>query len=216
MTKTAKSLTTAQWDAIDRQVKHVDEDRWLSSRYASKDKRRTLIALYAFNHELARVRTVASEETLGAVRFQWWRDTLAAIGEDGPVPAHDTALALAGEVRSGQLRVPVLESLLDRHETAFNAHDRALEPEAILLGIAVHILAPKHGWGQSIRKVAPAYAAARRGESRAFGPVVGKVPSEIRPAIAHIALRQAYARGQHPGRLRKRAIVMKSMLTGRI
>ena len=216
MTKTVSLLLPAEWSAIDRQVKTVDEDRWLSSRYAPRDKRRALVSLYAFNYELARIRLVASELTLGAIRFQWWREALEGIKEDEAVPEHDIARAIAEDVREGHVRIEVLESLLDRHEKAFEEKDRSLEPEAILMGIAVHILSPKHGWGQCIRKVAPAYAIARRGESKAFGPAVDKAPTRIRPAVSHAALRYAYAKGDAPGALKKRAIVLKAMLTGKV
>lgn len=216
MTKTSRHLQPEQWSALDALVKRTDEDRWLSSRYASRTMRRTLTALYAFNYELARIRIVASEPTLGAIRFQWWRDILVQLQQGETLPDQDIALALAEEVRAGRIRIPALESLLDRHEKAFEVKDRNIEPEAILLGIAVQILAPKHGWGQNIRKVAPAYAAARRGETRAFGPVVGKVPPVIRPAVAHMALRYKYAKGGKPGGLSKRATVLRAMLTGNV
>ena len=216
MTKSVSQLSAIEWRRMDKLVKYADEDRWLSSRYAAREKRQALVALYAFNHELARIRLVANEPAMGMIRFQWWRDALARIEQRDQEAEHDVGRALSAEVAAGRLRVPVLTSLLDRHEKAFGEKDRTLEPEAILLGIAVQILASKHGWGQSIRKIAPAYAAARRGETRAFGPVVEKAPSAIRPATAHLSLRYIYARGGSPGALSKRALILRAMLTGKV
>ena len=46
--------------------------------------REALFALYAFDHEIAKVRHVVREPMAGLVRFQWWRDALDGIdsGQD--------------------------------------------------------------------------------------------------------------------------------------
>lgn len=68
-----------------------DRDRWLASLLAPVDKRRHLDAIHAFAFEIARVREVVSEPTLGEIRFQWWRDVLdgerASEAEANPVSA---------------------------------------------------------------------------------------------------------------------------------
>ena len=35
-----------------------------------------LFALYAFNHEVARVAETVREPMLGAIRLEWWRETV--------------------------------------------------------------------------------------------------------------------------------------------
>ncbi|MEO0755063.1 MAG: squalene/phytoene synthase family protein [Pseudomonadota bacterium] len=204
------------WSRIDARLAKADEDRWISSRYAPRRERRALIALYALNLELARVRTAVSEPTLGAIRFQWWRDALAEIEAGSPPRKHDVVLALAHCVQTGAHKVSTLQRLVDGHEDAFDAGDRSLEPEAMLMAISANVLAGTHGWGEHLREVAPAYGALRRGDSKVFGPILPKVPADIRPAVAHVRLRRLYSEGKLPKPLIRRLVVLKAMLTGRI
>lgn len=197
-------------------IRRVDEDRWLSSRYAPKESREPLIALYALNYELARVRTSVSEDMMGAIRFQWWRETLEEIEAGKPVRAHQVASALQGAVQNGQLKTLALQKLVDGHEAAFEALDRGREPEAWLMAVAANILAPHHGWGKAIHEAAPYYAALRRGESRAHGPILPPAPSVIRPAVAHLRLRRLYADGKKASHLRKRLSVLRAIRSGEV
>ncbi|MEX0406601.1 phytoene/squalene synthase family protein [Aquibium sp. LZ166] len=59
-------------------VRKGDPDRYLSVLYAPEDKRTALLALYAFNVEVSRVRDAISEPLPGEIRLQWWRDMVAA------------------------------------------------------------------------------------------------------------------------------------------
>ncbi len=59
-------------------VRKGDADRYLSVLYAPEDKRAALLALYAFNVEVSRVRDSVSEPLPGEIRLQWWRDVIAA------------------------------------------------------------------------------------------------------------------------------------------
>ena len=78
-------------------MRRVDPDRWLSSRFiADPSARADVIALYAYDHELARAPRVASNPLLGEIRLTWWREALDEIyGENRPVRAHPGAQALA-------------------------------------------------------------------------------------------------------------------------
>ncbi len=58
-------------------VKATDPDRYLSALTADPVLRDQLIALYAFNNEVSRVREIASDPMVGAIRLQWWRDKIA-------------------------------------------------------------------------------------------------------------------------------------------
>jgi len=108
---------------LDALVKRVDPDRWLSSRFiADPEARADVIALYAYDHELARAPRVASNSLLGEIRLTWWREVLDEIFEGRPVRRHPTAQALAGAVaRRGLAREP-LEAMID-------ARYRELDPE---------------------------------------------------------------------------------------
>lgn len=210
------ALDEKQWRAIDDRVKRVDEDRWISSRYAPDASRRALIALYALAYELARVRLAVSEETLGNIRFQWWRDALEEIEAGKPSRAHDVCLAIAEECAAGRLKIGALQKLVDGYEAAFESEDRAREPEAWLAATAANILMPIHNWGTEIQTIAPAYAAVRRNESKAFGEIVKAAPKPIRPAIAHFRLRKFYYEGKTPGPIKKRLSILKAIRTGEV
>lgn len=204
------------WSRLDQRVARTDEDRWISSRYAPAEKRRALVALYALNVELARVRSVVSEPTLGAIRFQWWREALQEIEVGAPTRKHDVVLAVAACIQQNHFAPKGLQRLVDGHEDALERSDRGLEPEAHLMLLAASVLVPKHGWGPPIQELAPAYGAVRRGDSKAYGPILPRVPSEIRPALAHARLRRVYSRGKMPGPLARRACVLRAIMTGRV
>ena len=76
-------------------VRRVDEDRWLSSRFAPGPVRKKLVGLYAFNYELAHVGESSSEPALGAIRLQFWADAIASIYEGGQAPAHPALKEIA-------------------------------------------------------------------------------------------------------------------------
>lgn len=216
MTDHASPLNRDQWKSLDTLVKRADEDRWLSSRYAPSNKRRSLVALYAYNYELAKVRTSVSEPGLGAIRFQWWRDALDEIDAGDMTRKHDVALALNELITSNGFSALVARRMLDAHEAAFENSERSKEPEALLMSAAANQLAATHAWGQNITQLAPAYAAARRGDTKAFGPVVPKVPGTIRPALAHAALRYNYASGIAMKPFAKRLMIMRAMFSGKV
>ncbi len=74
-------------------VRTHDRDRYISALFAPADKRPGLMALYAFNAEIARVRDLVSEPLPGEVRLQWWRDLMEGT-EHGEVSGNPVAVAL--------------------------------------------------------------------------------------------------------------------------
>lgn len=93
-------------------VREADRDRYLSALYAPEPRRDALMALYAFNAEVAAVRERVSEPLPGEVRLQWWRDILSA---DDPAAAggHPTAAALLEAIRTHRLPVETFLNMLD-------------------------------------------------------------------------------------------------------
>jgi phytoene synthase len=99
---------------LDGLIRRVDPDRWLSSRFiANADARADVIALYAFDHELARAPKVASNALLGEMRLTWWREGLEEIFEGRAVRLHPAAQALAGAVERRGLERALLETMID-------------------------------------------------------------------------------------------------------
>jgi phytoene synthase len=118
-------------DELDLIVRKADPDRWLASRFIGDAGRRAgVIALYAFDHELGRVRRVASNALLAEIRLTWWREALDEIFGGGPVRAHPVARALADVVAGHDLPRGPLEAMID-------ARIAALDKERLDLGEAL-------------------------------------------------------------------------------
>ena len=76
------------------EVRRLDHDRFLTTLLAPAASRARLIALYAFNVEIARVREAVTEPMLGQIRLQWWREAIEALAQ-GEARAHEAAVALS-------------------------------------------------------------------------------------------------------------------------
>ncbi|MCU4182430.1 phytoene/squalene synthase family protein [Bosea sp. BH3] len=93
-------------------IRDQDHDRYIATLYAPEALRPPLFALYAFSHEIARVRAVVSEPLPGEVRLQWWRDLLEG-QPPGEAQAHPVAAALLDTIRRYRLPVSPLTALID-------------------------------------------------------------------------------------------------------
>ena len=72
-------------DDLDDLIRRVDPDRWLTSRFVGDAAARgVLVALYAYDHELARALRVASAPLMAEIRLTWWRE---AASEGSPTTA---------------------------------------------------------------------------------------------------------------------------------
>lgn len=81
-------------------VRRADPDRWLASRFVGdRQARADLIALYAFDHVLARVPHQVSDPLMGEIRLTWWGEAVDEIYGGGAVRSHPAALGLAEAVR---------------------------------------------------------------------------------------------------------------------
>src|ERR1700761_5099788 len=91
----------APLEDLEDTVRRADQDRWLASRFiADPAARADVIALYAFDHVLARVPFQVSDPLMGEIRLTWWSEALDEIYGPGPVRAHPVALGLADAVRN--------------------------------------------------------------------------------------------------------------------
>lgn len=202
------------WANIDRRLRTGDEDRWLSSRYAGEAGRRSLVALYGFCWELARVRLIVTEPTMGAIRFQWWRDALEELSEGKQPRAHDVATAIAHMLAETDLSADDLLQIVDGYETAYESKDRSLEPETRVALLAARILDPATDFQAEIEMLAPVFAARRRGADIDEQTATKRAASVIRPAVAHFRLRRLYRRDTPPSALAKRLCVLRAVMSG--
>jgi len=67
-------------------VKREDRDRYLTALFAPPMVRGALLALYAFNAEVSRIREATSEALIGQIKLEWWREMIALIYEGGAEP----------------------------------------------------------------------------------------------------------------------------------
>lgn len=99
-------------------VRETDRDRFLGALFAPEPIRRDLLALLAFDHELARTPAVTSEPMLARIRLQWWREAVReAAGEDKP-PAQPVVESLSETMRRHGIGPEKLVGVIDARETA--------------------------------------------------------------------------------------------------
>jgi NADH dehydrogenase [ubiquinone] 1 alpha subcomplex assembly factor 6 len=92
-------------------VRRDDHDRFLTALFAPAGSREDLLALYAFNLEVARTREMVREPMMGMIRLQWWRESIDGI--------------YAGTVRHHAVVQP-LAAAVDRHDLSRAHFDRLL------------------------------------------------------------------------------------------
>jgi phytoene synthase len=97
-------------------VRRHDHDRFQTALFAPVERRATLLALYAFNYEIARVRETVSEPVLGQIRLQWWRESIAAAFEGGAVRRHIVVEPLTAAIRAHGLTRAHFDRLIDARE----------------------------------------------------------------------------------------------------
>jgi phytoene synthase len=232
-------------DEIEAEVRRADPDRWLASRLISDPALRTdVLAVLAFDAELARVRAVVSEALLGEIRLTWWQEALDEITQHRPVRRHPTVQALAQAIESRHLSPVLLSSLIearieDLGGAVFDYPDKAMvhidQTSVALSALVLQILSPGTDL-HAVQAVSRAYGLARLRlagrltpglamdwapqrlrDDLALGAIASKaLPVEAFPAIAHCVLTASLAKGREPGPLAKRALIFWASLTGRV
>ena len=112
-------------------VRTHDFTRYASTLFVPAEQRRGLLALYAFNVEISRVREQVSQPLPGEVRLQWWTDMLAGEGH-GRVEGNPVAAELMLAVRDWRLPVERLSRLIDEHQ--FDLYNDPMPTMAALEG----------------------------------------------------------------------------------
>ena len=228
---------------IEAEVRRADPDRWLASRLISDAAMRSdVLAVLAFDAELARVRAVVSEALLGEIRLTWWQEALDEIREQRPLRRHPTVQALARAIQIRDLSPVLLSSLIearieDLDGVVFDDPDKAMahidQTSVALSALILQILSPgtdlhavqavsrAYGLarlrlaGRLTPELATGWAPQRISDDLALGAqTIRALPVAAFPAIAHCAITQGLAKGREPGPLIKRALIFWSSLTG--
>ncbi|MEH2570049.1 phytoene/squalene synthase family protein [Bradyrhizobium sp. AZCC 2289] len=112
-------------------VRTYDFVRYASTLFAPAAQRRALLAIYAFNAEISRVRDHVSQPLPGEMRLQWWTDMLAGAGHGG-VEGNPVAAELLLAIRDFGLPVEPLSRLIDEHQ--FDLYNDPMPSMAALEG----------------------------------------------------------------------------------
>ena len=97
-------------------VRGADRDRFLGALFAPEPARSDLLTLLAFNHELARTRSVTREPMLARIRLEWWREAAAEAAGAAKPRAQPIVESLSETVRRHHLAPQSLIALIDARE----------------------------------------------------------------------------------------------------
>lgn len=123
------------------QVRRFDRDRYLTALFARPSARADLMALYAFNLEVAKTRELVREPMMGLMRLQWWRDALAEIYAGGE-RRHQVVQPLAAAIRRHGLARAPFDGLINARES-----DLEETPPASLAALIAYVDATAGGLG---------------------------------------------------------------------
>ncbi len=97
-------------------LRRHDRDRYLCALLTPEDRRADVIALYAFNYEIAKTREVVSEPLLGRIRLQWWHEALDQAYAGGALREHEVMTPLASAIRRHRLSRQHFDAMIDARE----------------------------------------------------------------------------------------------------
>jgi phytoene synthase len=112
-------------------VRSHDFGRYAATLFLPAIPRRALLALYAFNTEISRVREQVSQPLPGEMRLQWWTDMLAGSGHGG-IEGNPVAAELRLAIRDFRLPVEPLLRLIEEHQ--FDLYNDPMPSMAALEG----------------------------------------------------------------------------------
>jgi phytoene synthase len=112
-------------------VRSHDFPRYASTLFVPAPQRRALLAIYAFNVEISRVREQVSQPLPGEMRLRWWTDMLAGAGHGG-VEGNPVAAELLLAIRGFRLPAERLSRLIDEHQ--FDLYNDPMPTMAALEG----------------------------------------------------------------------------------
>ncbi|NVN86426.1 MAG: squalene/phytoene synthase family protein [Rhodopseudomonas sp.] len=95
-------------------VRSHDFERYATTLFVDPVSRRALLALYAFNVEIVRVREQVSQPLPGEIRLQWWSDMLAGTSHGG-VEGNPVAAELQLAIKAHALPLAPLSRLIEEH-----------------------------------------------------------------------------------------------------
>jgi phytoene synthase len=230
---------------LEETVRRAEPDRWLASRFIPMGQGRdAVMAIYAFDHVLARVPYQVSEPLMGEIRLTWWGEALDEIYDGRPVRAHPVALGLADAIRTFDLARSPLDAMVEARiaPEPFAGEAAAVAYADMTCGAVMQATAQALGAHANLKAAqfaGRAYGLATLAHRRAIGgktrlpegldvrPLVEDalrqarggleaLPVEAFPALAYAALSRRYARGAHLSVLEKQLRLVWATVSGRV
>jgi phytoene synthase len=151
------------------QLRGADRDRYFATLVLPDKDRPAIVALCAFNADLASIRERAKEAAAGEIRLQWWHDALAGEGH-GAVRANPLADALLDAIAEYGLPVPALLRMIEARR--FDLYDDPMPDLPTFEGYAGETASALYQLGAMIlnggRPVEPGDAAGHLGVAHAL------------------------------------------------
>jgi phytoene synthase len=176
-------------------VRGRDFVRYASTLFVPSDKRRALLALYAFNVEICRVRDQVTQPLPGEIRLQWWTDMLASGGHGG-AEGNPVATELIRAVETFRLPVEPLSRLIEEHQ--FDLYSDPMPTLAALEGYVTDTASAL--LTQAARIVGPPSAAVEHlarhaGLAQGFAEVITALPRDAARRQLFLPLQLLESRG---------------------
>lgn len=127
-------------ESLAASVRRHDRDRYRIAAFVPDDRRAHVLALLAFNIEIAGIAEKVSEPLVGEMRLQWWRDAIDAMYAGGNAPKTPVAVSLGEAIRRHGLRRGDFDHLLEARSRDLDAAAFATLDD--LLGYAEGTAAP--------------------------------------------------------------------------
>ena len=112
---------TANIDAVRLSARLNAPDRYYAALFAPVAVRDDLIALAAFDGEIARIGQIVSDAALGEIRVAWWRDALLGGDQASELSGNPVLDQFADVVRRHQLSHAALDACFEAHMAALFA-----------------------------------------------------------------------------------------------
>ena len=184
-------------------VRDADRERFRGALFAPEPCRSGLLVLLAFDHELARTRSVTKEPMLARIRLEWWREAVAEAAGTGKLRAQPIVESLSETARRHGLTAESLVALIDAREEEIEGPLDVMRAGHALADLELAVLGVEDA---SSRQAAHAVAAAwLMGEGPERDQLVGDARAlrrKVDPAALPILL-PALSLGRPMGPLRR-------------
>lgn len=170
-------------------VRRADRDRFLAALFAPEPQRADLLALLAFDHELARTRRVTREPLLARIRLEWWREAVAEAAGQGQPRAQPIVESLSETVRRHGLAPEQLVALIEARAEEIDGPLDVVRAGHALADLELAVLGLDHApTRQAARAVAAAWLMGEGPERAALLAEARDLRAEIDPVALPILM----------------------------